>query len=128
VVGTLWTSCRGISLSLILAQEDREVITENIKLPDTSLIPFPGNKPVPVNKVISSMYSSVPQSTQRGKEQAAVPSETDDDMDEMEQTAKVMRVSTMVNRLQMLKQRIDTQSMTLAAIPPGGRGDRDEQM
>jgi serine/threonine-protein kinase len=36
--------------SVTSASSRREVITENIRMPDSSLIPFPGNKPMPVSK------------------------------------------------------------------------------
>ncbi|HTK07058.1 MAG TPA: protein kinase [Ktedonobacteraceae bacterium] len=119
---------RGVTLSSDTpTQENREVITEDIKLPDASLIPFSGNKPVPASKDTSATYGSVSRPEESGEEQVVVAPEMNDDMDKLEQTAKVTRVSAMASRLQMLKQQIDTQSVTHSTRPPRGGGKTDEQ-
>lgn len=85
----------------------REVITENIRMPDAPLIPFPDNTPLPVNRAFPSDYRAASQTEEQQTVPAAVTSETEHGRREKERIAKAVHASIAVNRLQALKQQLE---------------------
>jgi serine/threonine protein kinase len=85
----------------------REVITENIRMPDAPLIPFPGNTPLPVNRASPPAYRAVSQTAEQQREPEVVAFETGHGRDEKERIAKALHASIAVNRLQILKQQLE---------------------
>lgn len=86
----------------------REVITENIIMPDAPLIPFPGNTPLPVHSASPTTYRETSQTAEQQKEPAIVALETDHRRDEKDRIAKALHASAAANRLQVLKRQLES--------------------
>ncbi len=106
----------------------KEVITEDIDISGTALIPSPANKPVPIAEhgLSSLIQASVPQQAEHREVQTVVSSEADD-KHQMEQATKLVSMSAMVSQLQTLKQRLEAQSIAHAPKYPPDEDKKDGQ-